>query len=121
MSNKLNKKKSLTSLKNNATTKGSVFIVEKDGKAYFKDKKLAIICKGAKIIKDSKYSNYFWEYDYMANLQWFKKMVALMMANGGNIRFVGMTADEFNQLGGTSIGFDDAKVIDVKAIQRLMK
>lgn len=101
--------------------KEPIFIVEKDGFAYFKDKRLTLICRPVKINKDSKYKNYFWEFDYMKNLDWFKKIVALILVNKGNIQFVGMDLDEFNNLGGTPISIDGVEVIDKKDLKKLFK
>lgn len=83
------------------TSKAAIFIIEKDGFAYYRDKRLNLVCKKAKLCQKTPYEGYMWKYDYMANLDWFKRYVALMEVNKGNIRFIGMTRDEFFEIGGT--------------------
>lgn len=115
MSSKISKKKNKNNVKGNVSGKEPVFIVEKDGKAYFKDKKLAIICKQSKIVTP-KYPGYMWEFDYLNKLDWFKKIVALMMVNNGHIKFIGMDADQFNNLGGIPIHIEG---VDLKKVSSL--
>ena len=98
--------------------KPPVFIVEKEGKAYFKDSKLSIICKPSKVISKPKYPNYYWEFDYKQKLEWFKRLVALIMVNKGNIKFIGMDADEFNHLDGKPVKIEGA---DLDSTQNLKK
>ena len=105
----------------NTTKKAPVFIVEKDGLAYFKDKKLAIICKPSKMTSKPKYPGYLWQFGYKEKLTWFKRIVALMMVNKGEIKFIGMDADEFNNLGGEPISIDGAKLADSKSLKKLLK
>ena len=81
-------------------SKSAIFIIEKDGFAYYKDKRLNLVCKKAKLCQKPPYDGYMWKYDYMNNLDWFKRYVALMEVNKGNIRYVGMTRDEFFSIGG---------------------
>ena len=82
------------------TSKAAIFIIEKDGFAYYRDKRLNLVCKKAKLCQKTPYEGYMWKYDYMSNLDWFKRYVALMEVNKGNIRFIGMTRDEFFEIGG---------------------
>lgn len=99
-------------------TVGPVFIIEKDGKAYFKNKLLNKVCRPSTVLKQPKYEGFCFEYDYMSNLTWFKRYVALIMVNNGPIKFVGMDADEFNALGGTPISINGAVVKNVTQIKK---
>ena len=101
----------------NKKSHGDIFIIEKDGFAYYKDKRLNLVCKKAKLIKDSPYEGYMWQYDYMSNLDWFKRYVMLMKVNRGHIRYIGMTEDEFFSLGGDELDVVDVDAIDIRKIK----
>jgi len=112
-----NKKKKMKS-----ETKGKppVFIIEKSGKAYFNNRKLCLVCKPNKIITSPKYPGYLWEFDYLESgkLNWFKRYVALVLVNKGNVRFVDITLDEFNNMGGEPIQLDGVEKIDASQIKK---
>ena len=101
--------------------KGPVFIIEKEGKAYFKDKKILLF--GVKYNKETspKYPNYKYSLDYAETPKrrdWFKRIINLMMVNKGEIKFVGLTLDEFNNLGGTPLHIDGIEIIDANTLKR---
>lgn len=121
---KNNKKKKQNKKQNNNQKKGKgpVFVIEKDGKAYFKDKKLTMVCRPYKVMTSQKYPGYMYEFDYTEKLEWFKRFVALMVVNGGEMRFVGIKdLDEFNNLGGEPINITNAEKIDTKKLRKMMK
>lgn len=95
---------------------GEIFIIEKDGYAYYKDKRLNLVCKKAKMCPDSPYKGYIWKYDYLGNLEWFKRYVTLITVNKGSVRFVGMTKEEFMELGGTSVEVSGVESLDIKSL-----
>lgn len=101
----------------NKKSHGDIFIIEKDGFAYYKDKRLNLVCKKAKLCKECKYPGYMWQYDYMSNLDWFKRYVMLMKVNRGHIRYIGMTEDEFFSLGGDELDVVDIDAIDIRKIK----
>lgn len=118
------KKKSNKPTNSGVKKKEPKFIIEKDGKAYFKDKPIALVCRPAKIISNAKYPGFMYEYDYMAKLASFKKFVILMASNGGEIKYVGMNEEEFLSLGGESIGatgFEEMNAAKLKRKQGFFK
>ena len=98
--------------------RGDIFIIEKDGFAYYKDKRLNLVCKKAKLVKESPYEGYMWQYDYLANLEWFKRYVMLMKVNRGQIRYIGMAEDEFFSLGGEELDVVDVDAVDIRKLKR---
>lgn len=112
------KKKANKNQNSGAKKKEPKFIIEKDGKAYFKDKPIALVCRPAKIISNAKYPGFMYEYDYMANLKSFKKFVILMASNGGGIKYVGMTEQEFLSLGGEAVGADGFEEMNAAKLRR---
>lgn len=112
-----NKKKQKTK-QGGAKGKAPVFVIEKDGLAYFKDKALKMVCRPSKMAINQKYPGYMFQYDYLENLTWFKRYVMLFQANGGAIRFVGMTEAEFFELGGEKIEAENFEEVDASEIKR---
>lgn len=99
------------------SSKAAIFVIEKDGFAYYRDKRLNLVCKKAKLCQETPYPGYMWKYDYMANLEWFKRYVALMEVNKGNIRFVGMTRDEFFNIGG-ALEIGGVEELDISKLKK---
>lgn len=94
------------------------FIIEKDGKAYFKDKPITLVCRPAKVISNSKFPGFMYEYDYMSKLASFKKFIILMASNGGEIKYVGMTEQEFLALGGEKVGANGYEEMNASKLKR---
>ena len=113
------KTKAKSNTKPNVQAKGKEpkFIIEKDGKAYFKDKPISLVCRPSIKGASSKYPGYLYEFDYMKKLDWFKNFVLLMSVNGGNIRYIGMTEEEFMALGGTKVEVDGFETMDASKIK----
>lgn len=114
----MSKKKKQTT-KPNVQPKGKEpkFIIEKDGKAYFKDKPISLVCRPSIKGASSKYPGYLYEFDYQKKLDWFKNFVLLMTVNGGAIRYVGMTEEEFMALGGKKVEVDGYSTMEASKIK----
>lgn len=111
--------KQATKAKAKGEGKAPHFIIEKDGKAYFKDRSLSLICKPSKKTLTPKYAGgYLWELDYMVNIDSFKRIVTLMIANGAVIRYIGLSEEEFFNLGGTSVRIDGFEEADVATLTK---
>jgi len=104
--------------KNGLKRKEPKFIIEKDGKAYFKDTVIKMVCKPSKPAVPPKYPGYLFEYEYEEKLKWFKGFVMLMAANGGEIRYVGMTEEEFFALGGEIVEAQEFEEVDASQIRK---
>lgn len=99
--------------------KAPVFIIERGGKAYFKDKKIQDALKnrgGSRIVQ--KYPNYLYEFDYTNHLDWFKKYVMLFQINGGSMRFIGITESEFKALGGDVLYVENSVPQAVESLKK---
>lgn len=102
---------------NDGKLKAPVFIIEKDGLAYYKDRRLNLVCRGAKPVEEPKYEGYIWQYKYSERLDWFKRYVKLFQINGANMRFVDMTEDEFYSLGGETYTVDGVEAVNIKGFR----
>lgn len=119
MSKKKQTKASAKKPNNKKVGKDPHFIIEKSGVAYFKDRKLSLICKPSKKTLTPKYAGgYLWEVDYTVNLDSFKRVVTLMIANGAHIRYVGMTEEDFFSMGDTSIRIDGFEEVSTSEITK---
>jgi len=99
---------------NSGAYKEPQFIIEKEGSAYFKDKRLALVCKPSKASDNPKYPGYPWKFEYMGKIEWFKRFIALMLVNKAYIRFVGFDVEEFNMLGGSPLNIKGVERISTK-------
>ena len=96
--------------------KAPIFIVENDGVAYYKDRRLNLVCKKAKLVKNSPYEGYMWMYNYSDNIEWFKRYLILILVNHGNVRFVGTTKEEFLNPGEGGIESVNTEQIDIEGL-----
>lgn len=112
------KKKQKTNQGGTKKGKAPVFVIEKDGLAYFKDKTIRMVCRPSKPTLNQKYPGYMFQYDYKENLTWFKRFVMLFQANGGAIRYVDMTEEEFFELGGEKVEAEAFEEVDASTIKK---
>ena len=102
--------------------KKPVFIIEKNGDAYYENKTLNKVCKPFKFVNHPKYPGYRWKFNYNENekkLDWFKGYVLLMEANGGVIKYIGMNKNEFLSLGGVKVDANGASKTTISNLRKM--
>lgn len=94
--------------------KDPVFKVQGNWTALFKDSRLQIICPHSVKINANNYYEY--KYNYKKDIDWFKRYILLLLMNGANVEFSGITREDFFNLGGTSIEEIESLGIDTSVL-----
>lgn len=107
-----------TKAKTNGKEKEPKLIIEKDGTVFFKDATFKMVFKGSLKVPSSKYPGFLFQHKYLDKLKDFKKFVVLLETNGGVVRYVGMTRDEFMELGGEKIEIEGFEEVDAGQLKK---